>query len=178
MSWAAKVDYAAVKNICERLGVGAATGIENQKARDIVLFALSKDIDMLTSLAERGCVSLYDLHKHGLLPKYIAHRVNFNAPVNKSDCDQSNEYFHKDIGELTKADLARFSSCRNTGKNAVRILESLIDVYRETSGFSKLTNAPLGASEEIALIGRIVEALRKDPQAQRRLRAMFPAQPS
>jgi hypothetical protein len=113
-----------------------------------------------------------------LLPGKIAQRVLLRAPADKTKCDERNAYFHKDIGELIDQDRIAFSQIRLVGKKAVSILAELIAIHRETFKFTTMLQPAaedLKASDEVALIGRVVDAIHNDVKARRKLLAMFPA---
>jgi hypothetical protein len=169
------VDYEAVKHLCERLGVEYESNAKSKELRDEVLSCLSRDVEKLASLAERGNVSLFDLSSNDLLPTLLQRSVNNHGHVRtQSQRNKSNECLIKNIGELTEIDCARLSQIRLVGKKTLSHLAELIELHRETGGFKTLIEEPLSAGYQISLIGRIVESVCTDPKMRRKLAAMFP----
>jgi len=138
-------------------------------------FSGSRPVNALEKLVQHGSVTLYELANNRLLPHKLGSRVRHDAPVRGSDCDETNEYFHKQLGEWTAKDHALFSERKLIGRKIIGTVAALMDIYRETSGFRTLVDTPLNEAEQASLIARIGESVRTDSRIQRKLLAMFPA---
>lgn len=174
------IDFDAVREICTRLEIdyqGEEYEADHWKKcyRDRVLFCLSKNVKTLEKLVQQKTVTLYELAINQLLPHKLGSRVRADAPVRRADCDETNEFFHKQLGEWSAKDRAQFSERRLVGRKMVGVVAALMDIYRESSSFRMLVDTPLSAAEQSSLITRIEESVRMDPRIQRRLLSMFPA---
>jgi len=178
MSVKLKVNFQAVNELCLRLGIQRESDEGNQELRDEALHYLSKDMQTLERLAASGRISLLDLYEKNLLPHILGRWVHNYAPRTEASRDESNEYFVKDLGEVTEADRIQLLNTRSVGERTAGYFAEYARLHRETLGFRTLIQpggANFTATDEIALIGRIVDAIQNDPDARRKLLAMFPA---
>jgi len=172
MSVKVRIDDEAVKSLCGQLGIEYERNPENKDIRDEVIYCLSTNIAALERLAKSGTVSLYDLSANTLLPPLFRFRI-FEHTSNTKPAYRK-DYFYKDIGKLTADDRTHFGGTRSVGKKALAIFDILRELHLQTSGFKTSLTAGLSRGEQISLIGRIVEGVRVDHEAQRKLMAMFP----